>query len=97
MNRLILALLIGSHFVVGFLGYQWASGKEAKKEVKIILENVENHNEDQTELHKNTIEIQTETTAAKIHNKRIEDVPTSADCYTPELKQLWHETKFTRK
>lgn len=81
----------------GYMGYQLCSGKEAKKDVKVIVNDIEKHNKDIKHLQDDTTKVQGEKEKAKQHNERIKIVYRDSVCPVSEFERLWNQTKFTRK
>lgn len=77
--------------------WQICTGKEAKKDVKVITNEIKNHNADTKALQKHTIEVQTRKVKAQDANKRIERNPVPVDCPVDEFERLWNETTFTAR
>lgn len=72
-------------------GYQIASGKAAKQENKIIIEQVENHNEDIISLEAHTAKVNALENEYKERLARIPSVPIDTHCPIDDFKRVWDE------
>ena len=93
MNRLLLGIGIASFiFASGvWIGYQVQSGKEAKKDIKIITKEVENHNEDLISLSEHNKRVKQIQGA---YEKKLQNIPlidSSADCPIGDHERMHNE------
>jgi len=69
-----LIILAGIIAVTGYLTYNYVTGQEAKKEVKVITDKVENHNEDVISLEEHTKQIESLARAYETQLDSIEPI-----------------------
>lgn len=83
---------MASIFAAGlWLGYQYATGKEAKKDIKIITNELENHNEDLISLQEHTRLIEETKRQAQKRNEGIPRVDTDIVCPISEHERMWNQ------
>ena len=84
-------LIIGASLSSAFLfGINYQKGKQAKQEVKVIKEQVENHNEDVKTLKKNTVDVIKKQAE---HKKSLDRIPLVVpDIPCPDYSNVWNET-----
>jgi hypothetical protein len=93
MNRLLLVGgIITAIFLSGVtIGYKLATGKQAKKEVKVITEIVENQNEDIISIQEHTKKV---AQLQKQYEKKLANisrVDSPSDCSVSDFERVWNE------
>ena len=87
----VIGLIVSIAASCFWAGYQVASGKVAKQEKKIIIDQVENHNEDIISLEAHTAKITELEKRYQEKLSRIPSVPVDIDCPVDDFKRVWDE------